>query len=313
MVLVVVGVEAAVDTGGVVVIIAFTLAVVASLIAGANDAALATIQLVVFQVDTGPITGVGVADALAVFAVFLGTTSLIAGTTVCFIGLRVHAGMLAGQQHLAAAGHAFSFGTELVTGGATPTTVLGVRARIDAGVSTCGLALLADEATLARDACSLAGADGVARPTVLLRCVRVDAKIVADHIGSRTYGAASPIDTKLVDRARDPACATVLEASGRVDTAVLAEHLEAQAVDHACAVFADLVIQARLPTASAVHDVQLIADTLTVTVDLRGVCTDLALAMGLVTVREVGIRFPAASQRRNQREHDKPQLLWKCQ
>lgn len=105
----------------------------------------------------------------------------------------------------------------------------------------------------------------------------------------------------------------MFEAGIRVDAAAITEHLEAQTVDHARAVFADLVIQARLPTAAAMHDVQLIADTLAVAGGLRRVRTDLALAMGFVTDREVGIRFSATSQRHRQRDQNQPQLSWKCQ
>jgi hypothetical protein len=180
--------------------------------------------------------------------------------------------------------------------------------RVDAGVSTYGLALLAREAAVARNAGSLAGAGVVAAPTVLLRALRVHAKIIADDVGLRTFGVTCPVDTELVVRACDPACTTVLEAGIRIDAAAIAEHLEAHAVDHASPVFAHLVIQARLPTPATMHDVQINADTVTTAVGLRRVGADLALTIAFITVREVGIRLPASGRRRNQREQDKPQL-----
>lgn len=312
MILVVVGVEAAVRTGGVIVIFALAVALVTALIVGANNAALATIQLVVLQIDTCFAAGVGVTNAHPILAVFLGTAGLIAAAAVRFIGLGIHARLLARQQVLIAAGHTLSVCTKLVTRRAAAATMLRIGAHVDAGVAAYGLALLAREAAVARNAGSLAGAFVVAVSTVLLRAVRVDAKILADHVGRRTFGATGPIDTELVAGARDPARATMLEARIRVDAAAIAEHLEAQAVDHASPVFAHLVIQARLPTAATVHDVQINADTVTIASALRGICADLVLSIAFITVREVGIRFTASS-RRNQREQDKPQLLWKCQ
>jgi hypothetical protein len=91
MFLVVVEVEAAVHTGGVIVIVALALALVTTLIVGANNSALATIQLVVLQVDARFATGVGVTNADTILAVLLRATGLIAAAAVRRIGLGIHA------------------------------------------------------------------------------------------------------------------------------------------------------------------------------------------------------------------------------
>jgi hypothetical protein len=268
MILVMIEVETAVHTGSlVVVIIALTLALVTILAGGADYAAPATIEVVVLQVDAGLTAGVGVANALSCFTDFLRTTRLIAAAAVRCIALRIDAGLIASQQ-VSAPGHAFPLGTKLVTGRATAATVLRVGVRIDASVPASGLALLAHEGTLARHAGSLARARSVARATVLLGVIGVDAKIVADYVWRRTFGVAAPVDTELVAQARGPASPTVVEARVRVDTAPIAHQLGAQAVDHAYAVFADLVIQARLAAAATVHHVAVNADTLPVTLGL---------------------------------------------
>lgn len=314
MVLVLVGIEAAVDARRLIVVVAFAIAVVADLAHAADVAALATIELVPLQVDAGVAAGVGVTNAYTGLAVFFSRTGLVAAAAVRWIGLWVYAGVVAGQQHLAARGYAVPLGTKFVACVVAAATMVRIGAGVDACVSTCGLALLAHEATLARHADSIASADIVACTTVMLGALRVHAKIIADHIGRRTYGVAHPVDAELVDRASDAACATVLGAGVRDDTAAIAEHLMAQAVEHASPVFTHLVIQATLPTAATVQDVQLNVDTLPAAAGLPCVEADLGVSLCIVTVRELGVRFPASARPRNQREQqDKTQLLWKCQ
>jgi hypothetical protein len=105
----------------------------------------------------------------------------------------------------------------------------------------------------------------------------------------------------------------VLAAAVRVDAATVAERVEAQAVEDTNPGFTHLVIQARLPTTTTVQNVQLNADTFTVAAGVRWVEAELTLTTSIVTVREVWVHFPTAARRRNQREQDNPQLLWKCQ
>jgi hypothetical protein len=71
MVLVVVGVEAAVHTGGFIVVVALAVAVIADLAHTADVAALATIGLVLVQVDAGIAAAIGVTNAVARHALFL--------------------------------------------------------------------------------------------------------------------------------------------------------------------------------------------------------------------------------------------------
>lgn len=168
MILVMVGVEAAVLTGGLVVIFAFAVAVVTDLAGDANDAAFTTIELVAFEVHAGFAARVVVTDALARLALLLRTTRLIAAAAVRGVGLGVHAGVVAGEQQITTPRHAFALVTILFTGCVAAATVVRVGGRIDASISARGLALLAQEAALAGHARSIAGARVVARATVLL-------------------------------------------------------------------------------------------------------------------------------------------------
>jgi hypothetical protein len=182
MLLVVVEIEAAVFTRGLVIVTAFTLTIVAGLGRGANLSAFTTICLVGLQIHAYLIADVGAAYTLAFKADLFRPTGLIAVATMRWVGLGVDAGLLAGQQRRVAALHAKALRTKAIARLVTATTVHRVGVRIDASVSADGLTLFAYEAAMARYAGATSGARVVTGATVLLRGVRVDAEIFADRV-----------------------------------------------------------------------------------------------------------------------------------
>jgi hypothetical protein len=168
MLLVVVEIEAAVFTRGLVIVTAFTLTIVAGLGRGANLSAFTTICLVGLQIHAYLIADVGAAYTLSLETDLFRPAGLIAAAAVRRVGECVDAGVVTGHQRLDACLHALPLGAKANTGFVATTTVIRVGVGVDASIPAGGLALLAYESTLAQHTRPAAGTRMVAVTAVLL-------------------------------------------------------------------------------------------------------------------------------------------------
>lgn len=303
------------------VAVALALALLAHLAGGADHAALATVHLVIFQVDASFVAAreAEFANTLPGFADLGRAASLIAVTAMLGIGLGVDAGLAADQQ-VATFLHALALGTKTIAGRMTTTTMHGVGVRIDASIATFDLAGATHQVAAAHQARPTAGAGFATLATMVGGAIGVDADLVADLVGPRAFGVARPANAEIGGRAGDPTSTTMVEAGLGVDAATLTRRAETGAVDETFSASAHFAVEAGLAAPSTIHDVEIGVDAATVAIRMiriqagpsriiiariGSICANIA---DLRRPAKVRVRFPT-TQHRHQREQDQPHLF----